>query len=109
MQTDLITQYKDLINVILPSKYQSPVKYNHCFNRIILDWLFKDCWYHHLEKSKTAISQLNNEQFRSAIARMKEWLSNYNLLVNDNLNSLQYRKNFNSKKTITALPTLTLS
>ena len=89
---ELITEYKHLINTVLPSKYTFPVRYNHCFNRIILDWLFKDCWYNHLDKNKTAISQLTNEQFKSAIARMKEWLHNHQLLISDNNDSISYRR-----------------
>lgn len=40
---DLTAAYKRLINVDLPAKYTTPVRFNHCFNRIILDWLFTDC------------------------------------------------------------------
>lgn len=93
IQLNVIQQYRNLINVILPSAYQSPVKFNHCFNRIILDWLFKDCWYYHLNKNKTAISQLSNKQLELSVIRMNEWLSDQNLLIADNLASLQYRKN----------------
>lgn len=89
---DLITTYKRLINIELPAKYQSPVHFNHCFNRIILDWLFNDCWYNHLSRKQTAISQLTREQLQSAIARMNEWLQNHELLYADNNRSLNFRK-----------------
>lgn len=92
IKQNLIAEFKNLINNKLPAKYQIPVKYNHCFNRIILDWLFNDCWYNHLEKNETAISQLNNNQLQEAISRMNEWLRDQDILISDNLKSLQYRK-----------------
>jgi len=64
---ELITTYKKLLNIDLPAKYTSPVRFNHCFNRIIPDWIFSNCWYNHLSRKQTAISQLNEEQLQSAI------------------------------------------
>lgn len=94
---NLLLQYKHLINDVLPARYQSPVRFNHCFNRIILDWLFRDCWYHHLDRRKTAISQLNEEQVQTAVNRMNQWLENHALLVNDNRQSLSYRNKHHMK------------
>lgn len=88
----LIATYKTLINETLPQAYQSPVRYNHCFNRIILDWLFGDCWYNHLNRNKTAVSQLSETQLQQAIQRMNAWIESYDLLVVDNQNSLTWRK-----------------
>ena len=88
----IIIEFKQLINQKLPSTYNKPVRLNHCFNRIILDWLFKDCWYNHLDKNKIALSQLSEPQLSQAILRMKQWLSNQQLLINDNVASLYYRK-----------------
>lgn len=89
---DLKATYKELLNRLLPEKYTYPVRYNHCFNRIVLDWLFNDCWYHHLDKKKTAISQLNDQQLQSAITRMQQWLSDQQILIEDNERSLRYRR-----------------
>ncbi len=88
---ELITEYKELLNIRLPGKYTYPVKYNHCFNRIILDWLFNDCWYNHLDRRKTAISQLSETQLKAVINRMTQWMAGHQLLVEDNENSLLYR------------------
>jgi hypothetical protein len=88
----LIAKYKELINITLPGTYTFPVRYNHCFGRIILDWLFQDCWYNHLFKNKPAIHQLNQQQIQSAINRMNRWLENQQLLIFDNNASLGYRK-----------------
>ncbi len=89
---ELITEYKELLNISLPAKYIYPVRYNHCFNRIVLDWLFNDCWYNYLDRKKTAISQLDDEQLKTAINRMHQWMADQKLLILDNQNSLLYRK-----------------
>ncbi len=89
---ELAALYKNLINVQLPAAYTFPVHYNHCFNRIILDWLFNDCWYNHLDKKRTAICQLTEQQFSSAIERMNTWLQNQDVLIADNNASLRFRK-----------------
>jgi len=91
---ELINEFKRLINEVLPATVTTPVRFNHCFNRIILDWLFNDCWYNHLKRKPSAISQLNPGQLESAIARMKEWLTDPALLNQDNQQSLYYRKHF---------------
>jgi hypothetical protein len=91
----LIDEYKQLINVTLPSAYKYPVQYNHCFNRIILDWLFKDCWYNHIKRKQTAISQLTKAQLQLSINRMKAWLKDQSLLIADNNFSLACRKKEN--------------
>jgi hypothetical protein len=87
----LVDQYKRLLNETLPATYTQPVRFNHCFSRIVLDWLFQDCWYQHLDRKKQAYGQLTDSQLQSAISRMQEWLQNHSLLVADNLASLQYR------------------
>ncbi len=89
---DPVATYIRLINTDLPAKYKSPVRFNHCFNRIILDWLFNDCWYNHLSKKQTAISQLSTEQLQAAIARINEWLKDHDQLYLDNSRSLNFRK-----------------
>lgn len=66
MDTNTLTEfYLDSINIVLPCLAKSKqwkIKYNHCFARILLDNLFKDCWYNYLDKTKTAYKQLNKEQ-----------------------------------------------
>ena len=88
---ETIATYKHLLNEVLPATYKQPVRFNHCFNRIVLDWLFQDCWYHHLSRSKTAMNQLSATQLQQAIGRMQLWLKNQQILVNDNEASLRYR------------------
>ena len=89
---ELQTEYKRLINITLPQTFAQPVRFNHCFARIVLDWLFADCWYHHLNPKAPAYSQLNETQLKSAVERMNAWLQNPSLLIADNNASLQYRR-----------------
>jgi hypothetical protein len=88
----LTLRYKQLLNEVLPASFTKPVRYNHCFNRIILDWLFQDVWYNHLDHSKTAISQINTLQLQQMVERMEQWLLNPDLLFKDNQKSLTWRK-----------------
>ena len=92
-QSSIITRYKQLLNEVLPATFTQPVRHNHCFNRIVLDWLFGGVWYEYLDKSKTAISQLTEEQLQAMISRMELWLDQPDLLVMDNERSLNWRKN----------------
>ncbi|TDH27034.1 hypothetical protein EXU57_09560 [Segetibacter sp. 3557_3] len=92
--SDLLDTYKKLINVELPQKYQHPVRYNHCFARIILDWLFDDCWYNHLDRKKNAGAQLTDEQLQRAITRMQLWLQTHDVLISDNQQSLVHRRKY---------------
>ena len=43
------------------------LKEDHCFMRVILDQLFQDCWYNHLDRRLTAYKQLNDKQLVQAI------------------------------------------
>lgn len=88
---DLITTYIQLLNGMLPATYTHPVRFNHCFNRIVLDWLFQDCWYNCLSRRQTAISQLSEEQLHQAVGRMQLWLREPQVLIADNEASLRYR------------------
>ena len=51
----LTEQYLDLVHRQLPAAAQRwvyPVRFHHCFARIILDALFEDVWYRHLPAYK---------------------------------------------------------
>ncbi|WP_345954054.1 hypothetical protein [Mucilaginibacter sp. PAMB04168] len=87
-----IGRYKQLLNETLPATFTEPVQYNHCFNRIVLDWLFQDVWYNHLDKSKTAISQLSQTHLQKMVERMEQWLKQPELLLSDNQQSLKWRR-----------------
>lgn len=59
--TQLRNQYLELTNRVLPglaSSRKFPVRYNHCFQRIIIDNLFGRCWYEVLERKRIPASSL---------------------------------------------------
>lgn len=86
--------YLDLINNQLPAiakQTSMPVRFNHCFARIVLDNLFEDCWYSHLSRKQPAYKQLNVEQLERAIAIASAMLNRPDTATALNRNSLQWR------------------
>ncbi|MEM6753420.1 MAG: hypothetical protein AAF630_10665 [Cyanobacteria bacterium P01_C01_bin.38] len=69
---ELRQEYLRLTNEVLPNiakQRKFPVRFNHCFQRIILDNIFGCCWYDALDKSKgAAYQQLNATQLEKAIS-----------------------------------------
>lgn len=64
-------KYLDLTRVSLPAKAKLgnwDLKDDHCFMRVVLDQLFDDCWYNHLDRRQVAYKQLNERQLHTAIA-----------------------------------------
>ncbi|MAI33909.1 MAG: hypothetical protein L7W43_16210 [Rubripirellula sp.] len=67
---ELQDRYLELMRHSLPAMARRNgwrLKEDHCFMRVILDQLFQDCWYNHLDRRLTAYKQLNNDQLRRAI------------------------------------------
>jgi hypothetical protein len=83
-------RYSELINEILPTQIRHPIRFNHCFGRVALDWLFQDVWYKHIEK-RPAYKQLTDSQLQQLIERMELWLEDRDVLIQDNTDSLRYR------------------
>lgn len=50
------------------------IKFDHCFQRLVLDNIFDDVWYNHLEKSgsEPAYKQLSRVQLVSALKLCRE-------------------------------------
>lgn len=97
----LRNQYLELTNHVLPHLATSrrfPVRYNHCFQRIILDNLFGRCWYEVLERQREpAYKQLTEAQLEQAIALANNIITQPNSYLQQlNRNSLNWR----SKRTI---------
>ena len=63
--------YLRIVNDILPAIAKNrnfPVHLNHCFGRILLDALFCDCWYDHIDRKKgPAYKQLTEVQLKLVI------------------------------------------
>jgi len=89
----LTEQYLDLVHRQLPAAAQRrvyPVRFNHCFARIILDNLFEDVWYRHL--SKPAYKHLTAAQLAAAIALGQTFLADPQACFAANRASLWYRQ-----------------
>ena len=87
---DLRDEYRRLINDVLPSEIQSPIRFNHCFARVVLDWLFGDIWYDHVDRP--AYRHLTAEQLARCVDRMNLWRHDHAQLVADNEASLSLRR-----------------
>ena len=90
----LRSKYLDLINDRLPElakRVSMPVRFNHCFARIVLDNLFEDCWYNHLSRKQPAYKQLSVEQLKKAIAIAQSMIDDPDLTQSLNNNSLRWR------------------
>lgn len=89
----LLTEYQLLAKKVLPRLADSlgfPIKEDHCFYRVVLDWLVQDKWDRVLDKP--AYKQLTEEQLEKCIDRMYIWIECPSILRRDNKNSLSYRK-----------------
>lgn len=74
---ELQDRYLELMRTDLPIRAKQQywvVTEDHCFMRIILDQLFGDCWYNHLDRRVTAYKQLSEAQLRECIAFAEELL-----------------------------------
>lgn len=76
-------KYLDLVNVQLPSiavARKFPIRVGHCFGRVLLDHLFLDCWYGHLDQfgKVPAYKQLSEEQLVRAIAMAQGFIDEPN-------------------------------
>lgn len=91
---ELRATYLDLINHQLPTKVQRvpmPVRWNHCFARIVLDNLCGSCWYEHFSCRQPAYRQLSREQLAGAIAIAESILRQPDLCYELNRKSLRWR------------------
>ena len=71
----LVDQYLDRMRNRLPAsaaRHGWVVRYDHCFMRIILDRLFGDCWYNHLDRRTAAYKQLTRNQLLWCIAMAEQ-------------------------------------
>lgn len=94
--TALRDRYLQLTNHILPQLAQQrsfPVKANHCFQRILLDNLFGQCWYQVLHRGKEpAYKQLTATQLQQAIALAEAIMTQPDAYIQQlNHNSLRWR------------------
>jgi hypothetical protein len=90
--TRLKREYRRLTEERLPAAADQswPVDTDHCFQRIVLDALFEDVWYDHVD-GRPAREQLTADQLRSAIALAESMLDDPDRVRELNDRSLAYR------------------
>ena len=76
----LLAEYRRLVRVELPAAARAgrwSLRFDHCFARVILDALFGDCWYGHLDRrrGRSAESQLDAGQLARAVALARGMLT----------------------------------
>lgn len=96
MKIELQNKYLELVNKKLPTQAKQrnfPVRFNHCFARIILDNLFQRCWYEAIDRQKgAAYKQLSVEQLQRAIELAEAIIDNPDTYIQQlNHNSLRWR------------------
>ncbi|MEM8536885.1 MAG: hypothetical protein AAGF56_03390 [Pseudomonadota bacterium] len=89
-----VDRYLTLTKKVMPaiacrSDVNWPVSADHCFQRIVLDALFKDVWYRHL--GKPAYRHLTPAQAARAVALCEDIIAGRVDLHALNAASLQYR------------------
>ena len=89
-EADLRRRYRELISNVLPAEIDRPIRFDHCFARVVLDWLFEDVWYGHVDRP--AYANLTADQLRRCIDRMERWREDREVLVRDNSASKTRRR-----------------
>lgn len=90
----LKNEYLQLTQKALPklsSEHKWPLRFDHCFQRVILDNTFGSCWYEHLDQKTGAIHQLTAKQFRMAIAIANDIAADTSGACLRNLNTLSLK------------------
>jgi hypothetical protein len=93
--SELREAYKRKVTDELPEKAQRsdgwPIHLDHCFGRVVLDNLFQDEWYGHVD-GRPAYENLSEEELRDAIRIADEMLQRGRPAVERlNDNSLRWR------------------
>lgn len=93
--SDLRDEYSRKVTEELPEKAQHsdgwPIHLDHCFARVVLDNLFRDKWYNHVD-GRPAYENLSCEELNEAIKIADRMLTEGKSAVEElNQNSLQWR------------------
>ena len=69
---ELVAEYTRLAKDALPARAKEekwPIRFDHCFMRVMLDCAFGKCWYECLDRKKgSAISQIGDADLAAAVA-----------------------------------------
>ena len=89
-----IARFKHLTERILPAlarEHHWPIRLDHCFKRICLDYAFGDVWHHHL--ARPAQRHLTGDPLTRALHCAEDLAANdLPLLRSRNAESLRYRE-----------------
>lgn len=93
--SELREEYRRKVNERLPGRAQNgdgwPIHLDHCFGRVVLDNLFNDEWYDHVD-GRPAYENLSPGELREAIAVADRMLEGGRpVVVELNENSLRWR------------------
>lgn len=96
---ELRQEYLHQVNIELPNLSRAtgkyPVLYNHCWARLLLDNLWKTCWYNRLDSTKgPAYTQLNEKQLETLLVWCNEIKASPELARLMNANSLRWRQEY---------------
>ena len=88
-----VARFKELTERGLPELARAerwPIRLDHCFKRICLDWAFEDVWYRHL--AKPAERHLQGEPLARAVACAEALLAGGRAVLRErNAASLRWR------------------
>ena len=69
---ELVAEYERLAKDALPARAKEkkwPIRFDHCFMRVMLDCAFGKCWYECLDRKRgSAISQISDADLAAAVA-----------------------------------------
>lgn len=93
--TTLRSRYLTLINEQLPAAARRhpswPIRQDHCFARVVLDTVFQDEWYNHVD-GRPAYNHLTADELQAAITVAEDMLEHGVMLVTAlNERSLRWR------------------
>jgi hypothetical protein len=93
--SQLRERYRQTVHEELPATAQNsdgwPIHLDHCFGRVVLDNLFEDEWYDHVD-GRPAYEHLSAEQLRTALDIADRMLTEGRPAVEQyNQNSLRWR------------------
>jgi len=93
--TPLREEYREKVTERLPERARAsgewPISADHCVSRVVLDNVFEDEWYDHVD-GRPAYEHLSHEELERAIALADRMLSEGRPAVETlNANSLRWR------------------
>ena len=93
--SQLRAEYRKKVTEELPKRAENsegwPIHHDHCFARVVLDNLFGDEWYRHVD-DRPAYKQLSHRELQAAIAIAERLLAEGTPLVTAlHQNSLRWR------------------